>query len=429
MNIKKQIRTLYLYEIVSGLQIVDLVWVVLLLQRGFSLAEAGIAEGVFHAVSMCCEIPSGMISDLFGRKNTLTAAGIVSALASCCMIATDFFPVILLAMGMNAVSYNLVSGTREALTYDSLLQAGQAERYLKVSSRQSSIYQGLCAVTGLFSVVTISMGFRAAYLLSAGQGLCCALLASRLEEAKPGTGPETRMYSEMERHSEVEQGIKTERGSETERYSETQKKRKRKLTLRMMARELLEHFRKSFSFLAEHPRMRRRMAVLGGISAGAYLVSMMLQEYLVTLGLQENLVGIPLFLISLFSAAGAFLGERSGKVKSRTVAWIGGSLTGATIIACGAGRLLPVVLAAGVACCMNEMTALRLENENQQEAVSSIRATVISVGSMSYSIWMAALSPLCGAAAKVFSVPAAFLGLGLMVIGLSCWYAAAEGRK
>ena len=124
MNIKKQIRTLYLYEVVSGFQIVDLVWVLFLIQRGFSLAEAGIAEGVFHAVSMCCEIPSGMLSDLAGRRRTLAAAGIVSALSSFLMIATDFFPVILLAMGMNAVSYNLVSGTREALTYDSLLEAG-----------------------------------------------------------------------------------------------------------------------------------------------------------------------------------------------------------------------------------------------------------------------------------------------------------------
>ena len=52
MNIKKQIRTLYIYEMISGLQIVDLVWVLFLIQRGFSLAEAGIAEGVFHVVSL-----------------------------------------------------------------------------------------------------------------------------------------------------------------------------------------------------------------------------------------------------------------------------------------------------------------------------------------------------------------------------------------
>ena len=44
MNIKKQLQNLYLYEIISGLQIVDAVWVLLLLSRGFSLAQTGIAE-------------------------------------------------------------------------------------------------------------------------------------------------------------------------------------------------------------------------------------------------------------------------------------------------------------------------------------------------------------------------------------------------
>ena len=34
MNIKKQIRTLYIYEMISGLQIVDLVWVLFLIQQG-----------------------------------------------------------------------------------------------------------------------------------------------------------------------------------------------------------------------------------------------------------------------------------------------------------------------------------------------------------------------------------------------------------
>lgn len=82
MNIKKQLQNLYLYEIISGLQIVDAVWVLLLLSRGFSLAQTGIAEGFFHVVSMCCEIPSGMLSDMIGRKKTLILAGLVSAAGS-----------------------------------------------------------------------------------------------------------------------------------------------------------------------------------------------------------------------------------------------------------------------------------------------------------------------------------------------------------
>ncbi|HIX76828.1 MAG TPA: hypothetical protein H9734_04430 [Candidatus Fusicatenibacter merdavium] len=48
---------------------------------------------------------------------------------------------------------------------------------------------------------------------------------------------------------------------------------------------------------------------------------------------------------------------------------------------------------------------------------------------MSYSLWMAVLSPVSGAAADVFSVPAAFLGLGLIVIILSWGYVLQTARK
>lgn len=391
MNIKKQIRTLYIYEMISGLQIVDLVWILFLIQRGFSLAEAGIAEGVFHVVSMCCEIPSGMLSDLIGRKKTLAAAGIVSALSAFCMIATDFFPMILLAMGLNALSYNLVSGTREALTYDSLLEAGAEDQYLKVSSRQESIYQGLYAVTGLISVITVSLGYRLAYLLAVGQGLLCTVVALQLKEA----------------------GIRS-------------REKRSQVTFRTMGGELLRHFQRSARFLMEHPKIRERMVVSGGISAGCYLVSMILQEHLAAIGLDERLIGIPLFFISLFSVAGAVLGERTRNLRTRTVVMTGGCLAGIAVIFSGGNHLLPVIVAAGAANCMNEMTALRLENENQREAASEIRATIISVGSMMYSVWMAVLSPVCGAAANAFSVPAAFFGLGILMIVLTCIYTVRE---
>ena len=214
-----------------------------------------------------------MLSDLIGRKKTLAAAGIVSALSAFCMIVTDFFPMILLAMGLNALSYNLVSGTREALTYDSLLEAGAEDQYLKVSSRQESIYQGLYAVTGLISVITVSLGYRVSYLLAVGQGLLCTVVALQLKEA----------------------GIRS-------------RKKHSQITFRTMGGELLRHFQRSARFLMEHPKIRERMVVSGGISAGCYLVSMILQEHLAAIGLNERLIGIPLFFISLFSVAGAVLG-------------------------------------------------------------------------------------------------------------------------
>ncbi len=79
----------------------------------------------------------------------------------------------------------------------------------------------------------------------------------------------------------------------------------------------------------EHPKDSGRMVVSGGISAGCYLVSMILQEHLAAIGLDERLIGIPLFFISLFSVAGAVLGERTRNVRTRTVVMTGGCRQGA----------------------------------------------------------------------------------------------------
>ena len=62
MQIKRQLFFLHIYNFLFSLRIADGVWVVFLLSRGFSLAQAGLAEGVFHVVSFLFEVPSGMAS-------------------------------------------------------------------------------------------------------------------------------------------------------------------------------------------------------------------------------------------------------------------------------------------------------------------------------------------------------------------------------
>ena len=379
MNIKKQISRLYLYEIVSGLQIVDAVWVFFLLERGFSLAQVGIAEGVFHAVSMCFEIPSGMVSDTIGRRKTLMLAGIVSAVSAFCMIVSDAFFMILLAMGINAVSYNLVSGTREALTYDSLLEAGEEKNYLKVASRQDFLYEGLFAFTNLMSIVTVAIGYQKAYFLSILQGILCTVCTASLQEAMEGqrTFGERRIAADL-------------------------------------FREVGAHFLQTAVFLRKVPEIAWRMAYSGLISAAVYVVYMLLQDHLVETGLEPGFLGIPLLLISLCSMAGAVLTEKTGRMSLRFFYLAGGILTGIFLFLSGRKSLAVSVAGAGAAHCIGEMIMLRTEAENQKDFSGSSRATMVSVGSMAYSIFMVLLSPAAGVAAEKFSILAAFSMLGLL---------------
>lgn len=77
LNLKRQLRCIYLSDFFSGLRITDAVWVALLAARGLSLLEIGLAKSIYYTVSLLAEIPSGMAADLFGRKRALVLGGVL----------------------------------------------------------------------------------------------------------------------------------------------------------------------------------------------------------------------------------------------------------------------------------------------------------------------------------------------------------------
>ena len=91
MNIKKQLKTLNAFGFSACLRIPDAVWVVLLVARGYSLWQVGLAEGIFHIVSILGEIPSGMAADLMGRRRSLMAAGLCGVISALLMAFSRSF--------------------------------------------------------------------------------------------------------------------------------------------------------------------------------------------------------------------------------------------------------------------------------------------------------------------------------------------------
>ena len=79
-KMKNNILLDHFYRFVCNFTIADGMFVLYLGQKGLSLAQIGLMEAVFHAVSVMTEIPSGAMSDLFGRKKTLLLSGICGIL-------------------------------------------------------------------------------------------------------------------------------------------------------------------------------------------------------------------------------------------------------------------------------------------------------------------------------------------------------------
>lgn len=389
INIKRQGALLYLYEAVISFRMVDAVWVIFLLGRGYSLVQVGIAEGVFHITSMLFEIPTGMIADLFGRKRTMVLAGIAGMCSGIFMGLDQWQGFIYCGMMFSAMSYNLASGTQEALMYDSLVSVGQEKDYRRMRSYISILGRVARSLACALSPVAIAIGYRGTYAVSAALCLSAALFMVGVQEPV--------VTEEQRRRSQYHLG---------------------ELGMRMK-----NHIRTTLEFMREHPRTMCKLFADASVACPCYLILMYLQEHLVNCGWKESLIGIPVLFISLAGAAGAALASKNKMSVRRSVilcAVLGGI---GTCLAGSSGLLLILFGSCAAQLCEGFCEVMVSENVNRT-FTSDQRATLISVDSMLYSVLMVVASPLTGFLGSRFGVAVIFYVLGgLLIAGTFVMYA------
>lgn len=336
------------------------VWVLLLALRGFSPVEIGLAEAVFHAVSLCGELPSGLLADLMGRKRTLAASQVMFFLSALLMAAFDGRSWVYLSLAVSALGYNLQSGTREAITYESMLQAGQEADYLKFSSLQNSVYRFSSGGSMLLAGVTVRLGWRTAYLLDGGIALIG--LAAVLSLTEPVcTGRD---------------------GSAT--------------TLGALPGALKETLRGAWTLLRRDGTAVRIMLLNALVGACATLTGFFLQQRVEAAVAVPALLGPALFILRLGGGLAGLLTGRLDRLPYGKTA----ALTGGGVLLCALaarGNFLPWLIVSGLlAGLLDDSLQLVSDKRLNQRFPSDRRATLVSVSSMSFSLFMIPLSPLAG---------------------------------
>ena len=380
MNLNKQLVCLYTNHFFSGLRITDAVWVALLAARGFSLWEIGFAEGVFHIVSLLCEVPSGMAADLLGRKKTLVAGGVCITCSNLLMAFAPNLFFVCLAMGLGALANAMFSGTTSALTYDSLKQCGRTDDYLKVSANCSQIFTLANAVGSLASALERFLRFSGFYLLSAA-----------LEAV--GTAASALLTEPIVTETQAARG---------------------KPSLRALPGQLGQLAKDSAGALRAAPLAARLIVSSAVISVPTYLTKMFVQQRLIELGWPTALLFLPLLLSGLASVFGTEVGRRVRPHSLRRFYAVCALLCGGGCVLVGAAPALGCI-----AGCMLVQGALEVwllhEDRLLNDAIpSDQRATLISVDSMAYSLLMIPASPLVGAVGDVFGQA----GAGLVALGV-----------
>jgi len=141
--------------------IVIALWVPYLATQGIGMRQFMELQAVFALVILCGEVPSGLLSDLWGRKKTLLLGSTLKAVSFSLLPLWSSYEGFLFYHLMMGIALSMISGGDVALLYDSHLAAGGANsRGMAILGNAKLAGQTGAAVSGLLggAVVTLSYG-------------------------------------------------------------------------------------------------------------------------------------------------------------------------------------------------------------------------------------------------------------------------------
>jgi MFS family permease len=378
------LRRFYAYQVVAEFYFTGGIWILYLQSRGFSLAEIGLAESVFHLAPVTLELPSGSIADVLGRKWSLVAGCLLGALSAALMLQADSLLWLLPAMFLGGASYAFRSGATQAFLYDNLAAGDGAGRYAGLWGRLLSVSYVVIAATTWLGAFLADRSFVLPYALTITSGLAAAGLAAGLREPP----------RERSAH-------------------------------RSLTRTVAEALR----IVRGHPGLAAMLAFGAGLATLLTLIGLYAQAVFAEYGLPPSQIGFIIGSTLLFTALGSWfsgrIGVRVGFVRATvatTIATVGAGLgLGSGVLALAVGLYLLAELITGV-------FEPLLSDRINRGLPAAQRATILSVEGFLFSVTMIWAFPLFGAAAGRVGWLAAYAGAGLVVLALLAAWVFSDGR-
>ena len=375
LNIKKQISRLYLSSILGNLSL-TVAWVAILAARGYSLVEIGFAETIFHITSLLLEIPSGVLADVFGRKKMLIVSTIMTMVGNIIMIFSSNLFLICASMIFQAASYNFLSGSGDALAYDSLKMVSREAHYEKYASNQMVIYRLCGGISTLCAGFALLIGHRAAYSMDLVICIIQIGILTSLQEISV-TPPAEKSRQAFSPESTAQNG-----GF--------------RMLFHTICREMIDCFVTSLSFLKTARRAILLMCCNSLVGAIDILLLFFLQAKLPESGMSASLLGFALFFMETGGLLGARIILKCGKLRYRSVFIIAAILVLTGVLAEHSGSYLIMTAGGFLAALGDDALQVRTNTILQDLFPSQQRATLISIESFTFSMIMIVLSPLAG---------------------------------
>lgn len=376
-KLKRNLPLDYINTFLTNLNMQSVVWVLYLSYCGLNLAEIGMIEGIYHATSILCEIPSGAAADLLGRKRSMILSRICTACSCVIMLFSKSFGLFAVSFVIQALGNNLNSGSEEALVYDSMKYIGQEEQYLKVYGKLNIIIevsQGLATVLG---------GILAEYSYFWCYSACLVIAVSSLLPVFMMT--EAPCIETAKRQESIRSVVYL-------------------------------HFKTSFGILKSDVRIMKMIVYYSVVFAAETLLFFYSQQYYFELGYNKITISLILLAVGIMSCLGAAMSEKLCRRFGNRARDAAAFIIGVAILCYGFQNALLSAAAFAAAGFFNSALYPIQSEALNQLIPSEQRATLISVDSMFFSVAMILMFPLAGVLADFWSLARVFTGIGLALL-------------
>lgn len=347
----------YIYNFFNRLNMQSCIWVLYLGFMGLNLTEIGIIEGVYHMTSVICEVPSGAVADIFGRKRTMVAGRLCVFISCLLMLFGRTYSIFMLSFALQAFGDTLNSGSDEALLYDSMKIRGQESNYMKVSSRINGIIEVASAIaTVAGGIIAEKVSFSACYLTSAVLGFITLVLVVCMTEPK--------VHHEKKSYKIVE--------------------------------IVKEHFKTCFRILKKNRKLTKLILFFNLLDIVYTVLFFYSQEYYNSMGLNKIEISIIMLVVGILSTVGALCSDKIYKTLGRRSLEISVIIVIISVV-CYLFYNMWISIVCFFVCSFSGSVLYPIRSAKINEEIpSEQRATLISVESFVFSIGMVLIFPLVG---------------------------------
>lgn len=197
MNIKQNIPLLAWFNFFTDFVLFAPVAIIYFAQVTGSYAFGMSIFSAAYVSSALFEVPTGVISDLVGRKKTAMLGALSAVLCVILYAVGGSYAVLFIGALFQGMSRAFYSGNNDALLHDTLRDVGKKDEYAEYLGKTSAMFQVALAISAIVGSLLAAKSFAVVMWLSVIPQACAFIISLFLVEPKSETRADANIFAHL----------------------------------------------------------------------------------------------------------------------------------------------------------------------------------------------------------------------------------------